>query len=108
MARRTLRDTPHKSVTRIINRHAGHPVLEKFMVKLSGALPGLFRFVTDPAISSTNNAAERALHELIVHRKMRDSIGSVKTMNWLANLHTCVTTWKVRGIDYAAQMERYI
>ena len=40
--------------------------------------------------------------------KMRDSIRSVKTMNWLANLYTCVTTWKVRGIDYAAQMERYI
>ncbi len=108
MARRTLRDTLHKRVTRIINRHAGHPVLEKFMAKLSGALPSLFRFVTDPAISSTNNAAERALHELIVHRTMRDSIRSVKTMDRLANFYTCVTTWKVWGIDYTAQMERYI
>ncbi len=106
--RRALRDSLRKRVSRIINRYADHPVLEKFMTTLSNALPSLFRFVIDPAIPATNNAAERALRELVVHRKVRGSIRSVKTMDWLANLFTCVTTWKARGIDYAAQVARYI
>ena len=106
--RRALRDSLRKRVSRIISRYADHPVLEKFMTTLSNALPSLFRFVIDPAIPATNNAAERALRELVVHRKVRGSIRSVKTMDWLANLFTCVTTWKARGIDYAAQMARYI
>ena len=90
--RRSLRDALRKRVSRIIDGHADHPVLEKFMTKISNALPSLFRFVTDPAIPATNNAAERALCELVVHRKVRGPIRSEKTMDWLANIFTCVTT----------------
>ena len=56
-------------------------MLEKFMTKLANALPGMFRFVTDPPIPATNNAAERALRELVIHRKVR---GSIREMinNW--------------------------
>lgn len=78
------------------------------MTKLANALPNLFRFVTDPSIPATNNAAERGLRELVVHRKVRGSIRSEKTMDWLANIFTCVTTWKARGIDYMTQMVAYI
>ena len=106
--KRSLRDALRKRVSRIINRHAGHPVLDKFMTKLANALPNLFRFVTDPSIPATNNAAERGLRELVVHRKVRGSIRSEKTMDWLANIFTCVTTWKARGIDYMTQMVAYI
>ena len=106
--RRGLRDALRKRVSRIIGRHAGHPVLEKFMTKLTNALPDLFRFVTDPSIPATNNAAERGLRELVVHRKVRGSIRSEKTMDWLANIFTCVMTWKARGIDYMTQMAAYI
>ncbi len=107
-ARRALRDTLHKRASRIITRHADHPVLEKFMTKLSNVLPNMFRFVIDPAIPTTNNAAKRALRKLAVHHKVRGSIWSEKTMDWLASLFTCVTTWKARDIDYAAQVARYI
>ena len=107
-ARRALRDALRKRVQRIIDRHCHHPVLEKFMTKLANALPDLFRFVTDPSIPATNNAAERGLRELVVHRKVRGSIRSNQTMDWLANIFTCVATWKARGVDYAAQAARYI
>ena len=106
--RRSLRDALRKRVSRIIDRYADHPVLEKFMTKLSNALPNLFRFVTDPSIPATNNAAERGLRELVVHRKVRGSIRSEKTMDWLANIFTCVATWKARGIDCMTQMVAYI
>ena len=108
--RRALRDALHKRVSRIIANHQDHPVPEKFMTKLANALPNLFRFVTDPSIPTTNNnnAAERGLRELVVHRKVRGSIRSEKTMDWMASIFTCVTTWKVRGIDYMAQMAAYV
>ena len=78
------------------------------MTKLANALPNLFRFVTDPSIPATNNAAERGLRELVVHRKVRGSIRSEKTMDWMANIFTCVTTWKARGADYMAQVTAYV
>ena len=106
--RRGLRDALRKRVRRIIDGHAGHPVLGKVMTKISNALPNLFRFVTDPSIPATNNAAERGLRELVVHRKVRGSIQSEKTMDWLANIFTCVTIWKARGADYMAQMATYV
>ena len=88
--------------------YVGRPVLEKFMTKLSDALPSLLRFAIDPAIHATNNATGRALRELVVHRKVRGSIRSGKTTDRLANPCTRVTTWKTRDIDYAAQVARCV
>ena len=56
-------------IDRIIARYADDPVLEKFMGKLGNAGSDLFRFVLNPNIQPTNNAAERGLREIVVHRK---------------------------------------
>ena len=50
----------------------------------------------------------RGLRELVAYRKVRGSIRSVTTMDWLANIFTCVTIWKARGADYMAQMAVYV
>ena len=68
------------------------------MTKISNAGMDLFRFVVNSDIPSTNNAAERMLREIVVHRKIRGSIRSDETMKWLANLFTCVLTWKNHDI----------
>ena len=62
-------------IDRIVARYADDPVLEKFMIKLRNAGSDLFRFVLDPKIPPTNNAAERGLREIVVHRKIRGSKG---------------------------------
>ena len=49
------------------------------MAKLERALPDLFVFVLDPRIPPTNNAAERGLREVVVHRKMCGALRSEKT-----------------------------
>ena len=106
--RRRLRDALRKRVRRIIEKYADQPVLNKFMNKLASALPDLFGFVINPAIPSTNNPAERGLHEPVVHRKVRGSIRSRDTMSWLANIFTCAMTWKASSINYATQLAAYI
>ena len=45
------------------------------MGKLKNALPDLFTFVLEPSIPSTNNATECGLREIVVHKKIRGSLG---------------------------------
>ena len=97
-----------KRVRRLIDRHKDHPVLEKFMRKLDNAFPNMFWFVVDPDVPATNNAAERLLREIVVHRKIRGSIRSKDTFVWFASLFTCVTTWEFHGKDAFAELAAYV
>ena len=82
--------------------------LQKFRTKLGNAYEDLFRFILDPRIPPTNNAAERGLREIVIHRKIRGSIRSEDTMEWLGYLFTCITTWKMRGLNPLKEMAAYI
>ena len=89
---------------RLARVYADDPVIGKFMGKLNRASGDLFQFVLDPRIPPTNNAAERGLREIVVHRKIRGSIRSRETMQWMGNLFTCVTTWKAMNTDCLAEI----
>ena len=106
--RRRLCSYLRRRVREILAKCADVAVLEEFTTKLGNAYEDLFRFVLDPRIPSTNNAAERGLREIVVHRKIRGSIRSKNTMRWLGNLFSCVTTWQQRGIDHLAEIARYV
>ncbi len=95
-------------VSRMIHKYGNDPVVGKFIKKIARAKKDLFRFVLDPNIPSTNNDAERGLREIVVHRKIRGCIRSNKTMEWLGNLFSCVTTWKNRNLDRMAELMHYI
>ena len=58
-------------------------------------------------IPPTNNAAERGLREIVVHRKIRGGIRAKETMTWLANFFSCVMTWKNNKLDYLAEIAKY-
>ena len=94
-------------IGRIVARYADDPVLKKFMGKIRNAGSDLFRFVLDPRIPPTNNAAERGLREIVVHRKVRGGIRAKETMTWMANFFSCVMTWKNKKLDYLAEIAKY-
>ena len=108
---RSLRDNASAllltCIDRIVTRYADDPILEKFMVKLRNAGSDLFRFVLNPKIPPTNNAAERGLREIVVHRKIRGSIRAEETMTWMANFFSCVMTWKNKKLNYLAEIVKY-
>ena len=80
----------------------------KFFEDICGiAGSDLFRFVLNPNILPTNNAAERGLQEIVVHRKIRGGIRTKETMTWLANFFSCVMTWKNNKLDYLAEIAKY-
>ena len=94
-------------IGRIVARYADDPVLKKFMGKISNAESDLFRFVLDPKIPPTNNAAERGLREIAVHRKIRGGIRAKETMTWMADFFSCVMTWKNKRLDHLAENAKY-
>ena len=72
--RQALRDLLRKRVRRLIGKYQDNPVLGSFMRKIGRAYASLFRFVADTRVPPTNNAAERGLREIVVHRKIRGAI----------------------------------
>ena len=79
---------------------APHRVLAE---RLTTHIGGLFTFVGDPRVPSTNNAAERSLRHLVVSRKIgggtRSPVGSDTKMA----LATLFGTWRLRGLDPLTQ-----
>lgn len=92
---------------RRLAEECGVGVAAKFAGKLGRAADALFEFVLDPRISATNNAAERGLREIVVHRKIRGTLRSEGSMEVMGNIFTCAATWKNRGLDYIAEMQKY-
>ena len=105
--RRAVHDRLLRRVMDAARRYKDDPVLEKFAVKLKNAGADLFRFVLNPEIPSTNNAAERALREIVVHRKIRGGIRAEVTMEWLGNFFTCVHTWQQQNLDWLKKIAAY-
>ena len=92
----------------MITKYRGRHSHEKCMEKLERALPDMFRSMFDPRIPAGNNPAGRRLREPVVHRKVRGSIRSGHTMDWMGALFTCVGTWKGRGLDHVERLARYV
>ena len=95
-------------VRRVIGDNWGSRISRPFLTKLEGAAEDLFEFVLNPKVPPTNNAAERGLREIVVHRKIRGSLRAESSMETYGNIFTCVATWKNRGLDYAKEMLAYV
>ena len=62
-------------------------------------LPELFTFVLDPALSSTNNAAERSVRPVVCQRKISGGTRSPAGTRTFCTLATLFGTWRARGLD---------
>ena len=62
-------------------------------------LPELFTFVADPALSSTNNAAERSVRPVVCQRKISGGTRSPEGTRTFTTLATLFGTWRARGLD---------
>ena len=62
-------------------------------------LPELFTFVVDPALSSTNNAAERSVRPVVCQRKISGRTRSPEGTRTFTTLASLFGTWRARGLD---------
>ena len=84
-------------VFELTQRHYKHSTVRKFLHMLfyrDGE--GLFRFVTDPEVSSTNNVSERELRQLVIIRKISNGSRSCRGAASTAMLLSIVQTLRFR------------
>jgi len=77
----------------LTQRHYKHNIIRRFVTTLcyrDGE--NLFRFVTDPAIDSTNNLSERELRKLVIIRKISNGSRSTRGANATAMLLSIIQT----------------
>jgi len=98
----------NRRVHNLVLEFRDNPELTDYMDKLERARPDMFRFVLNPRIPSENNPAERALREIVVHRKIRGSLRSLNGVVILGNILTCATTWKATKPDWLDEIVKYI
>ena len=67
--------------------------------RIAKYLPELFTFVGDPAVPSTNNAAERSVRPVVVRRKISGGTRSPAGTTTFTTLATLFGTWRARGLD---------
>ena len=70
---------------------------EKFGTKLHNAVLNLFTFLEYPDLEPTNNRAERALRDPVLHRKVRGQLRTSRGMRMFSILTSCMYTWKSQG-----------
>jgi hypothetical protein len=73
--------------------------VRKFAQKLERGFEHLFAFVLDPRVPPTNNAAERALRELVIQRKIIGTLRNDRGVKIYETLPTLLATWKQRGLN---------
>ena len=76
----------HGRVRAIIRSYGGLHAVGRFTGRPGRAPPSLFRFVPDPSMPPTNNAAERGLREMVVHGKIRGGTRAERTMELMGSL----------------------
>jgi hypothetical protein len=67
--------------------------------RIAKYLPELFSFVGDPAVPSTNNAAERSVRPVVIQRKISGGTRSPAGSSTFTCLATLFGTWRARGLN---------
>jgi len=76
--------------------------------RIARYLPELFMFVGDPAVPTTNNAAERSVRPVVIERKSSGGTRSPAGTTTFTRLATLFDTWRARGLDPLAACRRLL
>lgn len=76
--------------------------------RIAKYLPELFTFVADPAVPTTNNAAERSVRPVVIQRKISGGTRSPAGTSTFSRLATLFGTWRARGLDPLAACRRLL
>lgn len=101
-------DSSVKLLESIISEHANEKELKKFLTKLNNAKNDLFTFLLYYTVEPTNNTAERALRESVIHRKIRGCVRNQKGCKMFGNLMSCIMTWKMRDSNLLDEIVKYV
>jgi len=88
-----------RAMRRLMDKRYESSRVRKFVEKMRRGYPFWFTFVTVSEVEPTNNRAERALRELVVHRKIIGTLRNQKGVQIYETLPTLLATWRQRGLN---------
>lgn len=104
--REQMRERARTTLDQLVETEVEHEAVENLLGKVEGGLGHWLAFVTDPAIEPTNNAAENALREPVVLRKI---IGTLRTESGRVTHETLLSllaTWKQQDLNPYNELKR--
>ena len=83
-------------------------VQAKLCRRMERFIKELFVFVSDPAVPSDNNAAERSLRHLVISRKISGGTRSGQGTDTKMTLASLFGTWRARGLNPLLECRRLL
>ena len=83
-------------------------VQAKLCRRMERFIKELFVFVSDPAVPSDNNAAERSLRHLVTSRKISGGTRSGQGTDSKMTLASLFGTWRARGLNPLLECRRLL
>ena len=101
-----MRERARQSLDALVATDVEGESVKELLGKIEGGLGHWLPFVTDPAVEPTNNAAENALREPVVLRKI---IGTLRTESGRFTHETLLSllaTWKAQNLNPYVELKR--
>lgn len=102
------RDTLTKQLQAILKKVARCKTASKFVTKVTNGMDHWFTCVVYTEVEPTNNAAERALRELVVQRKIIGGLRRPKGAATMECIMTLLTTWRQQGLDLFSTLKSHL
>ena len=93
-------------LTSLVERSATDGAVATLLGKIEGGLDHWLTFVGEPAVSPTNNAAENALREPVVLRKIIGTLRNDRGMFVHETLLSLLATWRQQGRNPYDELKR--
>jgi len=93
-------------LTSLVERSATDEAVATILGKIDGGLDHWLTLVGEPAVSPTNNAAENALCEPVVLRKIIGTLRNDRGMFVHETLLSLLTTWHQQGRNPYEELKR--
>jgi len=94
-----LKMNAEETMKELVSKNYQSKEVQKFAVKINNGFNHWFTFVTNPLIESTNNIAERAMREHVIHRKIIGTYRNEKGTQIHERMMSCIATWKQHGLN---------
>ena len=106
--RELMANHARRRLEQLVEMDVDAPAVEAFQRKIAGGLDHWLTFVREPAVKPTNNAAEHALREPVVLRKI---IGTLRNENGIfvhETLLSLLATWHQQDRNPYEELKRVL
>lgn len=97
-----------KHLKHLLTRLTRYKGTKRFVTKVTNGLHQWFTCIDHPEVEPTNNAAERALRELVVQRKIIGGLRRPKGAATMERIMTMLMTWRQQGLEVFSTLKSSI